>query len=92
MEGKTWVVYILECKDKTLYTGITDDFNRRFAAHNTGNGAKYTRGRGPLVLRYLEKVGDKSAALKREFYIKQLPKKKKIELCNSGSTSFEHNI
>lgn len=84
MEEKTWVVYILECKDRSLYTGITDDFARRFAAHNVGKGAKYTRGRGPLIVRYLEKCENKSAALKRESAIKKLPKPKKLELCNSA--------
>lgn len=84
MEDKKWVVYILECKDMTLYTGITDDFDRRFAAHNAGKGAKYTRGRGPLSLRYLEECEDKSAALKREFAIKQLTKTQKLALFNQS--------
>lgn len=83
MAEKQWVVYILECKDGTLYTGITDDFDRRFAAHSAGKGAKYTRGRGPLTLRYLEKCEDHSHALKREFAIKQLSKMQKVELCNT---------
>ena len=48
---KQWVLYILECKDGTYYTGITDDLPRRLAAHRSGKGAKYTRGRGPLLLR-----------------------------------------
>ena len=51
---KTWYVYILECGDGTLYTGITDDVLRRLRTHETGKGAKYTRGRGPLKLRYHE--------------------------------------
>lgn len=83
MEEKTWVVYILECNDNTLYTGITDDFDRRFAAHNAGKGAKYTRGRGPLTLRYLEKCEDKSAALKREIAIKKLKREEKLTLCKA---------
>ena len=49
---KKWYLYILECGDGTLYTGITDDVQRRFKAHSQGKGAKYTRGRGPLTLRY----------------------------------------
>ena len=77
MEEKTWVVYILECKDRSLYTGITDDFARRFAAHNAGKGAKYTRGRGPLELVYTEECPDKGAALKREYAIKALPREEK---------------
>ena len=63
---KHWVVYILECKDGTLYTGITDRLQHRLAAHRAGNGAKYTKGRGPLKLRYLEDCEDHSVALKRE--------------------------
>lgn len=80
---KSWVLYILECKDGTLYTGITDDLERRLAAHNSGKGAKYTRGRGPLKLRYLEDCPDRSAALKREFAVKQLTKAEKWELCKT---------
>ena len=52
----SWWVYILECRDGTLYTGCTDDIPRRLAMHNAGKGAKYTRGRGPLILRYREET------------------------------------
>ena len=69
---KQWTVYILECGDGTLYTGITDDLERRLKAHAEGRGAKYTRGRAPLKLRYREAAPDKSAALKREYAIKQM--------------------
>ena len=75
-----WYVYILRCGDGTLYTGITDDVERRFAAHQAGRGAKYTRGRGPLELVYTEEVPDKSAALKREIQLKRLPREKKLRL------------
>ena len=75
-----WYVYILRCGDGTLYTGITDDVERRFAAHQAGRGAKYTRGRGPLELVYTEEVPDKSAALKREIQLKRLPREKKLHL------------
>lgn len=77
---KQWVLYILECKDGTLYTGITDDLERRIKAHNSGKGAKYTRGRGPLILRYQEPCPDKSSALRREREIKALSRKAKLEL------------
>jgi len=83
MEDKQWVVYILECKDATLYTGITDNFERRFNAHQNGKGAKYTRGRGPLRLRYLEVCEDMSQALRREIFIKKLTRKEKLELCST---------
>lgn len=81
MEDKQWVVYILECKDTTLYTGITDNFIKRFQAHQNGKGAKYTRGRGPLKLRYMEKCSSMSEALRRENAIKKLARKEKLEIC-----------
>ena len=77
---KNWTVYMLECADGTLYTGITDDLERRLRAHSTGRGAKYTRGRGPLKLRYLESVPDKSTALKREHALKQLRRSEKMAI------------
>ena len=86
---KQWVVYILECKDGSLYTGITDRLQHRLAAHRAGKGAKYTKGRGPLKLRYLEDCVDHSSALKREFAIKQLPTKENWELCNTAPKSLE---
>ena len=75
-----WYIYILRCGDDTLYTGITDDVEKRFSAHAAGKGAKYTRGRGPLTLVYTEEVEDKSAALKREHAIKKLPRTEKLKL------------
>ena len=76
-----WYVYMLRCGDDTLYTGMTDDVEKRFAAHAAGRGAKYTRGRGPLELVYTEELPDKSAALKREAAIKKLSRAQKLELC-----------
>ena len=75
-----WYVYILRCGDGTLYTGVTDDVPRRLAAHRSGKGAKYTRGRGPLELAYQEQVPDKSAALRREYQIKRLRRQEKEKL------------
>ena len=75
-----WYVYILRCGDGTLYTGITDDVLRRLAAHRAGRGAKYTRGRGPLELVWQEEVPDKSAALRREYQLKQLSRSEKEQL------------
>lgn len=77
---KQWCVYILECRDGTLYTGITDDLPRRLKAHESGKGAKYTRGRGPLTLRYRENCENHSSALRRELRIKALTRKEKLEL------------
>lgn len=78
-------VYILRCKDGSLYTGWTNDFQKRLDAHNTGKGAKYTRGRGPVVPVYLEYLPDKISATKREAEIKKLPLKKKQLLLSSPS-------
>lgn len=76
-----WYVYMLRCKDGTLYTGITDNVERRLCAHRAGRGAKYTRGRGPLELVYQEEQPDKSAALRREVQVKRLSRQEKLALC-----------
>ena len=76
----TWHLYILRCKDGTLYTGITTDVEKRFAAHQSGKGAKYTRGRGPLELAYREQCGSHSDALKREVEVKRLTREQKQAL------------
>ena len=86
---KQWVVYILECKDGSLYTGITDRLLHRLAAHRAGKGAKYTKGRGPLKLRYLEDCENHSSALKREIAIKRLTRKEKWELCQTAPKSLD---
>ena len=76
----TWYLYILRCRDGTLYTGITTDVPKRLEAHCSGKGAKYTRGRGPLKLVYQETCGDHSAALKRECQVKALTREQKEKL------------
>ena len=73
-------VYILRCGDGTLYTGITNDLPRRLAAHSSGRGAKYTRGRLPVELVWHEEQPDKSAALRRELQIKALSRAEKLRL------------
>ena len=78
-EKRYWV-YILRCADGTLYTGITNDVPRRLAAHNSGRGAKYTRGRGPVELVYREACGEKSAALRREAAVKRLSREEQLRL------------
>jgi putative endonuclease len=75
-----WVCYLLRCADDTLYCGITNDLTKRLAAHNAGDGAKYTRGRLPVRLVYEEACEDKSAALKREMQIKRMPRRAKEAL------------
>jgi putative endonuclease len=73
-------IYVLECSDGSLYTGYTTDVERRLKEHNSGQGAKYTRGRRPVKLRHQESFKSRSLAQKREYQIKQLPRSKKEEL------------
>ncbi len=80
-------VYILKCSDNTLYTGYTTDPERRIEEHNAGIGAKYTRGRGPVELVYLEEFSDKSRAMQREYEIKQFSKGEKLELIRKGTVN-----
>ena len=79
---KNWYLYILRCRDGSLYTGITTDVQSRLEAHRAGKGAKYTRGRAPLELVYSENCGDHSAALRREIAVKSLSRTEKMELIN----------
>lgn len=73
-------VYMLRCKDGSLYTGWTNDLEHRLAMHSSGRGAKYTRGRSPLELVYSEELPDKEAALRRECAIKKLRREQKLAL------------
>lgn len=73
-------VYMLECSDGSLYTGWTNNLEKRIAAHNNGKGAKYTRVRLPVKLVYYEEYEDKIEAMKREYEIKQLSRKEKVKL------------
>ena len=75
-----WYLYILRCGDGTLYTGITNDMEKRLEAHRTGKGAKYTRGRGPLELTYQETSESHSHALKRELEVKKLSRLQKEQM------------
>ncbi len=79
-----WFVYILECNDnkKTLYTGITNDLDKRIEKHNNKSGAKYTQGRTPVKLLKSFKCDSKSEALKLEYKIKQLSRQEKFNLIN----------
>lgn len=72
-----YYTYIVECKDKTYYTGYTCNIEKRIKAHNEGKGAKYTRCRVPVHVVYLEESQTKSEAMKREYAIKQLSRKQK---------------
>ena len=76
-----WFVYIVECADKTLYTGITTDTERRVKEHNSSlQGAKYTRGREPVKLIYACEMKNKSEASKEEARIKKLTRKDKFQM------------
>ncbi len=81
----SWYVYMLRCRDNSLYTGYTDDVARRAAVHNAGKGAKYTKARLPVSVVYQEECPDKSSALKREYAIKQLTKAQKEALIGKES-------
>jgi putative endonuclease len=76
-----WTVYILKCADDTLYTGITNDLQKRLKNHESGTGAKYTKGRGPFPVIYKENLATRSAASKRESSIKKLSRQEKLDLC-----------
>jgi putative endonuclease len=73
MDGGWWV-YLLECRDGSLYCGATTDVGRRLEVHNSGKGARYTRARRPVKLVFCEPAPDRSAALRREAAIKRLPR------------------
>lgn len=77
---KLCYVYILECEDKTLYTGWTTDLDNRLETHNAGKASKYTRARLPVQLVYFEAFDNKIDAQKREWKIKQLSRKQKLRL------------
>ena len=79
-----WYVYIVQCADGTLYTGIAKDVETRVHQHNAGDGARYTRARRPVELVYQEKMSDRSAALRREHAIKRMRRGNKCILI-SGS-------
>lgn len=75
-----WFVYIVECRDNSLYTGITNDLERRLIQHNDGTGARYTRSRRPVRMRYTERCESRSAALVRECAVRLLSPKEKRAL------------
>ncbi len=86
---RTWFVYLMQCADGTLYTGITTDPVRRLQEHNTGapRGARYTRNRRPVSLAYTEPAVDRAAALRREWAIKQLDATDKRALCSRWTSA-----
>ena len=78
-EGKQWKLYVLSCKDDTLYCGITNDLDERIKKHQQGKGAKYTRSRTPVTLLYSWDCEDRSHASKQEYRFKSLNRKKKLK-------------
>ena len=81
-----WFVYMLRCGDGSLYTGYTDNVERRLAVHQSGRGGKYTRSHLPVELAYQEELPDKSAALRREAAIKRLSRQEKLALVQDHKT------
>ena len=84
-KSKAPCVYMLRCRDGSLYTGWTNDFPQRLAAHQAGKGGKYTRSRLPVTAVYLEYAADRSAAMKREAAIKKLTAEEKRALMGADS-------
>lgn len=80
VKNDSWCVYILQCADDTLYTGITNDLPKRLKVHNNGTGAKYTRSRLPVKLVWSVIVGLKKTAMMLEHHLKQYSRKEKLEL------------
>ncbi len=81
MTVSRWLVYILRCRDGSLYTGITNDLAKRLQAHHDGVASRYTRSRLPVKLVYLESAANRSAATKRELAIKRMKRAQKEALC-----------
>jgi putative endonuclease len=77
---KAWYLYLIRCGDGTIYTGVSTDVSRRLAEHRSGKGARYLRGRGPLALARKVRVGDKSAAFRLEWRVKNLSRSAKEDL------------
>jgi putative endonuclease len=82
---QTWYLYIVRCRNGSLYTGIATDVERRFAEHQANKGSKYLRGRGPLKLVFTKQIGKKELALKIERLVKRLPKLKKEKLIKANN-------
>jgi putative endonuclease len=80
-----WYLYIVRCRDGSLYTGIATDVESRLADHRANKGAKYLRGRGPLKLVFKKQIGKKGCALKIEQKVKNLPRQKKEALIRTGA-------
>lgn len=82
-----WHVYIVECRDGTLYTGVARDLDARIEVHNSGKGAKYTRSRRPVALVYAEPAEDRGVAQQREYVIRKLKLADKVALIRGHQRS-----
>lgn len=90
MENNKYYVYILKCNDDTFYIGTTNNVEKRVATHNSGRGAKYTRIRRPVKLLYFEEQTNKSEALKREYILKKLTRRKKEEFLTTKNIDWRN--
>ncbi len=87
-DSDCWYTYMVRCRDRTLYTGITKDLEKRLNDHNTGrNGARYTRSRRPVQLVYQEKFSSRSAAARREYQLKQMSRAEKQKIMQDHLSS-----
>jgi putative endonuclease len=82
-----WFVYVVRCRDGSLYTGVARDVSARVVKHNQGRGARYTRGRRPVALVHMERKQSQGAALRREAAIKALPRKAKLALTSKAAVA-----
>ena len=89
MENIIHSVYFLRCADDTIYCGYTNNLAQRVKTHNAGRGAKYTHSRLPVALVYFENYEDKSTALKREYQLKKIPRKTKLEMIDNFEGEIE---
>ena len=79
-----WFVYIVQCKDNSFYTGLTNDIQKRIRLHNDGQGARHTKLYGPVKLRYYEEFEERFVAMKREKEVKQWPRERRERLLKFG--------
>ena len=84
-EVVSWTVYLVECRDGSLYAGCTTDMDRRVAQHNAGRGGAYTRSRRPVVVRYARPCASESEAKRAEAVLKSWPRSRKLALCLASS-------
>jgi putative endonuclease len=84
VNNSEWYVYVVRCADDTLYCGVTTDLRRRIDQHNSGKGAKYTRSRRPVSLEWWDKCEGMGDAYRREYRIKRLPRREKLEMISNG--------